>query len=161
MTSYNKRFFIPLILLFHLAGCASFQLSKHKSRIKLKARPQVTPTAADPLAQYDANLVETYRPVLTEMKTATRYQIEIEIADSISNVSGHQEVLYSNNEDVPLKEVYFRLFPNNSGSYMTVSDLRVEGEPVQVVLDHRNTAMRVELPAELLTGPIGQHQHGL
>ena len=148
----NNRFFFSLVTLFSLAGCATFPAVQTQIAYKAESQPQVTPTAVDPLAQYDANLVETYHPVLTEMKTATRYQIEIEIADSISAIAGHQEVLYSNNEDVPLKEVYFRLFPNNSGPYMTVSDLRVEGEPVQVVLDHRNTAMRVELPVELQPG---------
>ncbi|BBB49402.1 M1 family metallopeptidase [Pelolinea submarina] len=148
----TNRLLISLILLFSLAGCASLPAVQTQIANQAEGRSQVTPTAADPLAQYDANLVETYQPVLAEMKTATRYRIEIEIADSISAIAGYQKVLYSNNEDVPLKEVYFRLFPNNSGSYMTVSDLKVDGEPVQVVLDHRNTAMRVELPDELQPG---------
>ena len=151
MTSYN-RFFILLILLFSLAGCSSFPAVQTQTTLEVEGQPRVTPTAQDPLAEYDANLVEAYLPVLAGMETATRYRVEIEIADNISTISGHQEVFYSNNEDVSLKEVYFRLFPNNSGAYMTVSALQVEGEPVQVVLDHSNTAMRVELPAELQPG---------
>jgi hypothetical protein len=148
----TNRLFTFLVLLFSLAGCASLPAVQTQIANQAEGRSQFTPTAADPLAQYEANLVKTYQPVLAEMKMATRYRIEIEIADSISVISGHQEVLYSNNEDVPLKEVYFRLFPNNSGPYMTVSGLKVDGEPVQVVLDHRNTAMRVELPTELQPG---------
>lgn len=148
----HKRFLFSLVTLFSLAGCASLPAVQTQIANQAESRTQVTPTAADPLAQYDANLVEAYQPVLAEMKTATRYRIEIEIADSISTVSGHQEVLYTNNEEVTLQEIYFRLFPNGSGPYMTVSNLTVDGEPMQVVLDHHNTAMRVELPTELQPG---------
>ena len=151
MTLYN-RFFITLVLLFNLAGCASLPVVQTQTALKTEGQPQVTPTAQDPLAEYNANMVEAYQPVLAEMETATRYQVEVEIADDISTINGHQEVFYSNNENISLREVYFRLFPNNSGLNMTVSALQVEGEPVQVVLDHSNTAMRVELPNALQPG---------
>ena len=86
------------------------------------------------------------------MQNATRYQIDLQIAASISDVSGHEQALYTNNEETPLKEIYFRLFPNISGLILTVTNLTVDGTPIPAILTNQETALRVDLPTPLQPG---------
>jgi hypothetical protein len=94
------------------------------------ASPAAGTQREDELAVFGQNLIDDYQSVLEEMGTATRYQIDLQIRDSVADVSGHQEVLYTNNEEVPLNEIYFRLFPNISGLILTVTNLTVDGASV-------------------------------
>jgi hypothetical protein len=139
-------------MLLFLAGCSTKNFPVPGIFSVKNSENAVADDIPDELAIYKDNLVEVYQPVLDQMRTATRYQIEIEIAESIVDISGHLQVLYTNNETENLDVVYFRLFPNVSGPYMSVSNLKIDGDAALVVLDHQNTAVRIELPDPLQPG---------
>jgi hypothetical protein len=124
-----------------------------------------TPTALWPASQpfdvawddraiFRAGLTGAEQPVLDQLPGATVYHIDLEISPDYRRLHGHEEVLYTNREDVPLHEVYFRLFPNTAGGEATVSALTVDGQDVAPVYEFLNSAMRVELPDAL--EPDGQ-----
>ncbi len=106
----------------------------------------------DHLLVFEANLVSEYDSVLADMQTASRYEIAIEIGESIKDINGNLQVLYTNNEDVDLSEVYFRMFPNVSGQNMIAANIQVDGITVPLVLEHLDTAIRVDLPEALPPG---------
>jgi hypothetical protein len=138
----NLKFILVFLVFGLLAGCS---LSPNASSANKSG-------SADPLAIYQDNLIPEYDPILKKMDSATRYQIDLHIPDSITDITGHMTVEYTNNEKVALDMVYFRLFPNVSGDYMTVSNLLVDGTSVPIVVEHLNTALRVDLPSALKPG---------
>lgn len=79
---------------------------------------------------FEDGLIASERSVLTELKGASVYHIEFNIADDLYHVTGHQEVRYVNNESDALREIQFRLFPNILGGEMTVSNLTIDGQSV-------------------------------
>ena len=150
--------FIRKILLFSLliatCGCSGRPGPADVDIIpeSTDASPAAGTQREDELAVFEQNLIDDYQSVLEEMENATRYQIDLQIAETVSDVSGHQEVLYTNNEEVPLNEVYFRLFPNISGLILTVTNLTVNGTQLPAILTNQDTAMRVDLPEPLQPG---------
>jgi hypothetical protein len=150
--------FIRKILLFSLliaaCGCSGRPGSANVDIIpeSTDESPAAGTQREDELAVFKQNLIDDYQSVLGKMENATRYQIDLQIADTVSDVSGHQEVLYTNNEEVPLDEIYFRLFPNISGLILTVTNLTVNGTQLPAILTNKDTALRVDLPIALQPG---------
>src|SRR6188474_124007 len=64
---------------------------------------------------FQSGLVESARPVLDELPGASVYHIDFKISNELNTYTGTEEVRYTNNESVPLKEVQFRLFANILG----------------------------------------------
>jgi len=113
--------------------------------------PMTTPW--DDRTIFEAGLVGSERHVLTELEGASVYHIEFTIADNLYEISGTEEVRYTNTEDVELNEVQFRLFPNILGGEMTVSNLTINNElPATPDFDLENSLMIVRLPASLEVG---------
>jgi aminopeptidase N len=99
-------------------------------------------------------MLPAFRGDLTAFDQATRYEIDLTVDPKNARVVGHQRVLYTNTEDVPLNDVYFRLFPNTSGygGSATVDSLLVNGQPASVTAELENSALRATLPEPLLPG---------
>ncbi len=81
--------------------------------------------------------------MLKELTKASVYHLEINIAEDIYHVTGTEEVRYTNVEDVALKEVELRLFPNILGGEMKTSNVQVDGESVTPKFDLQNSLMIV------------------
>src|SRR6266508_3886836 len=103
-------------------------------------QPKVSPTSTpssdifdipwDDRSLFKAGLVASEQPVLNELKDASVYHLEFNIADDLYHITGTEEVRYTNNENVALDEVHLRLFPNILGGEMTISNLQVDGQTV-------------------------------
>lgn len=78
---------------------------------------------------------------------APHYTISLTVDLSPAHVTGEQEVRYTNAEDVPLRDLYFRLFPNTPGygGTMTVTSLRRNGEPISPEVRLGGSALRLLL----------------
>jgi hypothetical protein len=101
---------------------------------------------------YRDGLIEPAQAALDGLAGASVYEMEIEIADDLRSLDGHQVICYTNREGEPLGEVYFRLFPNLLGGAATVSALRVDGEDVAPLYELADSALRVPLPTALQPG---------
>jgi hypothetical protein len=97
-------------------------------------------------------LIRPAQDVLDGLPGASVYEIDVEISDDVLSLEGHQEVCYTNREDEPLDEIFFRLFPNLLGGAATVSALRVDGQDVEPVYELADSALRVPLDVGLQPG---------
>ena len=100
------------------------------------------------------NLKPEFQPDLKKLHQASVYTInmEIELDGAIFRVEGFQEVVYTNQESVPLEDIYFRLFPNVGGDYLAVSNVQVNGNPIEPSMEFSNTALRLDLQEPLAPG---------
>ncbi|MCK4451728.1 MAG: M1 family metallopeptidase [Anaerolineae bacterium] len=123
--------------------------------------PSLTPThiashlfdvAWDDRAIFREGLIGAEQAVLDQLSGASVYHIDLQIPDDFSLLQGREEVRYTNQEDEPLDEVYFRLFPNTAGGAAAVSAVKVDGQDVEPVYELWNSAVRVPLPVALLPG---------
>ncbi len=94
-------------------------------------------------------LIETEQAVLDDLVGASVYHMKL-VIDEPTAVSGQMEVLYTNQEETPLPEIYFHLFPNQLGGSISVSNVSVNGEAVTPEI--QETFLRVPLKTALEPG---------
>jgi len=101
-------------------------------------------------------LLPAARQDLASLGQAPRYTLALEIDPSLRRFQGRARVEVTNQEDVPLEVIYFRLLPNGQKSYgdgsLTVSEVRVGGEQAPSKLSMQDTVLEVDLPASLAPG---------
>jgi hypothetical protein len=101
---------------------------------------------------FRGGLIAHEQEALEQLPGASVYHIDLTIADNLTDVHGRQEVFYTNREDTPLAEVYFRLYPNLSGGSTALSELTVNGQAVTPIFELDDSALRVPLAQPLLPG---------
>lgn len=101
---------------------------------------------------FQSGLVTSERGVLNELPGASVYHIDFTIADNLYQITGTEEVRYTNTENMELNEVQFRLFPNILGGEMTISNLTVDGLSITPEFQLNNSLMIVRFPAPLEVG---------
>jgi predicted esterase len=106
----------------------------------------------DDRSPYRPGLIASEAGVLDQLPGASVYHIDLTIAPDLQSVSARQAVRYTNQEDVPLQEVYFHLFPNLLGGSINVSAVMVDGQPVTASTEARDTVLRVPLAEPLAPG---------
>lgn len=121
--------------------------------------PVASPSGPDPLqtpwddrSLFKNGLIQSQQATLDELDGASVYHIEFNIADSIYQIGGHQDVRYTNTEEVELNEVQFRLFSNLLGGKMDVSNVTVDGQAITPELELQNSLLIVRLRAALEPG---------
>jgi aminopeptidase N len=98
---------------------------------------------------FSSGLVKDEQKNLQALEGASVYHIDVTLSDSLTELSGSEEVRYTNQEPNALHEVYFKLFPNAAGGSTTVSDVTQDGKTAQTTLLAGDTSLRVAL-----TGPL-------
>jgi hypothetical protein len=149
-----------LLVAFVVAGC-----SGQPSAATEEPTPPPSPTPAvttvpvvpaevdwDDRSVFRGGLIAAEQAVLEELAGATVYHVDLRIPDDYGTLEGHQELRYTNQEDVALEEVFFRLFANANGGKTTVSGVKVAGEDVEAETAFEESALRVPLPIPLKVG---------
>jgi hypothetical protein len=123
-----------------------------------------TPTAieegpSDPMqfawgdrSPFAEGLLPSETGVLTQLADAPEYHIDLLIGDDHRMLSAHQEILYTNTEDVPLPQIALWLFPNLLGGTLDLSQVKVDGEDAATSLDYANSVLWITLDAPLQPG---------
>ncbi|MGB7875176.1 MAG: M1 family metallopeptidase [Anaerolineales bacterium] len=106
----------------------------------------------DSLAIFREGLVESQRALLENLSEASFYSIQFTIRDDIANTDGIEEVHYTNRENIPLEEIYFRLLPNVLNGEMKVASVRVNDQPFEPIYELQDSLMRVPLYQPLQPG---------
>jgi aminopeptidase N len=122
--------------------------------------PAIEPTVATAstgpidLAAYRAAMKPEFAAEIDRFGNAPQYQIDLTIAPDRASYSATQRVHYTNNESVPLKEVYFSLFANldSYGGDVRVQSVRVNGQDVKPELEEAGSALRIDLAQPLQPG---------
>ncbi|MBU7032098.1 MAG: M1 family metallopeptidase [Theionarchaea archaeon] len=107
-------------------------------------------TSWDDFTWFREGLVTSEQGTLDTLKGASIYHIDIHISDDYLMLMGHEEVAYTNREDEPLHDMYFRLFPNCTGGIISVSNLTVDSIECSPVYVYEDTAIQIILPEILL-----------
>jgi hypothetical protein len=115
--------------------------------------PTLSPTATPP-SEHAQALRSEFRADLELFPDATRYDIELKIASNMTTVVGHERVIYTNTENVPLDALYLRLFPNTPsyGGAMTATNISLDGRPAAPVIELDGSALRIPLDPPLEPG---------
>jgi aminopeptidase N len=108
--------------------------------------------AWDDRAIFRKGLTEAEQVVLDRLPGATVYHMDLQIPGDFVLLQGREQVRYTNRENEPLNEVYFRLFPNIAGGEATVSAVKVDNQDVKPVYELQNSAVRVPLATTLQPG---------
>jgi len=114
--------------------------------------PDPMQTDWDDRSIFKNGLVDSEQHVLNELNGASVYHIEFTIADNLYEITGREEVRYTNTEDVELNEVQFRLFPNVMGGEMIISNLMVDGLSITPEFELEKSLMIVRMPASIEIG---------
>ena len=114
--------------------------------------PSLFDTPWDDRTLFAPGLIPAEQDALTQRPYASIYHIDFKLSDDLTHVSGKLEVRYTNDEDVELNEVIFRLFPNILGGKMTVSDVTLNGRSTKTLLEEQNSVLRVGMTAPLRPG---------
>lgn len=101
---------------------------------------------------YKKNLVSEFIPTLAEFQNATQYTIELEIGEMVNQITGYEEILYTNIESEALDKIFFMLIPNTGGDYLQVSNVTVNGKPVSIELAYKNSVLKVFLAEPIEPG---------
>jgi len=140
----KKIFSLSVITLLFLTSCLLFSP-------KAVSTPEpLTPTlTSTPEFNFESGLMPEYQGIVHELKNASLYTIELNMADDLYHVTGSEEVRYTNNEDVDLDEIQLRLFPNILGGEMTVENLKVNGNDITPKYRLNNSLLIITLKESL------------
>jgi len=102
---------------------------------------------------FSAGLAESEVEMLAQLWAAPLYVLEFEIAADLTSLAGQATVYYTNQETVPLDEIWFHLHPNLLGGSLAVVNVTL-GADQAVSVDYApgETALRVPLAEALLPG---------
>ena len=101
---------------------------------------------------FQSGLIESEQPILNELPGASVYHIDFKISEDLGQIAGTEEILYTNQEQEPLSEIYFRLFPSLARGTASLAALTVDKHPVEPAYELQNSAVRVQLPTVLMPG---------
>lgn len=172
MNSYKKWSCLLLVMIVLLGACSSESDSNRlptlgstvtpvphatATFIPMQARPDLPAVDWSDVSHMYAAMREDYRGDIDKvLGWANRYYIEanLELGPTVAIVSGSERVLYTNWHEAPIPEIVFRLYPNfsDTGSNLRVTNLKVEGQPVNPILSIRETVMTVPLDQPLMPG---------
>jgi len=158
MSTRYKIIATVMIVLTLVAGCGKAEptatpvpptATSVPTLVPMPTAPHPFDTAWDDRAIFREGLIDAEQEVLDRLPGASVYHIDFQITDDFLLLEGHEKVHYTNQEDDPLDEVYFRLFPNIAGGAATVSAVKIDGQDVEPVYEFRDSALRVPLPTAL------------
>ncbi len=90
------------------------------------------------------------------LQGATEYRLEVTIPEDLQRLQARERLRYTHRDDEPATEIFLRLFPNIAGGELVISNLTVDGEPVEPVLEAQGSSLRVPLQTPLRRGDASE-----
>ncbi|MFZ2489449.1 MAG: M1 family metallopeptidase [Anaerolineae bacterium] len=101
---------------------------------------------------FEHGVVMGAQVALAQQPAASVYHLELHLADSLTALTGHEEVHYTNAETEPLDDLALRLFPNLLGGSMTVHSVQVNGQAAASRLAQQDSVLFVPMSPPLRPG---------
>jgi hypothetical protein len=138
---------ISLLGLISLSACQVLVTPTPTDEYQTNPGQSLSPLAVDwdDRSLFASGLIESQQGILDQLQDASIYHMDLVVADDMLEITGSIGVRYTNQEEVSLSEVYFRLYPNLFGGAVMVTLVQVEGETVQPEYKSLDSAMRVPL----------------
>ncbi|MGD8813483.1 MAG: M1 family metallopeptidase [Anaerolineales bacterium] len=99
-----------------------------------------------------SGLVEGQHVVLDQLDGASIYHMDLILTIDPVKIAGTIEVRYTNQEQVALDDVYFRLYPNLFGGGLRIVDVMVDGTNVSPSYQTLDSVMGIPLPESIQPG---------
>ncbi len=99
---------------------------------------------------FASGLADSEMATLEALPGATVYHADLALSDDALRVEGREEIDYTNQESVPLADIYLRLYPELLGVPVTVSGVRLNGE--EIAAEAEEGVLRVPLDPSLDPG---------
>ncbi len=116
--------------------------------------PEAHPASFD--SRFEGVLIQPANFDVAMLEGASKYHINLKIAPNLRSFEGKARIDFTNQEDVQLDELFFRLLPNGNGSYgngsLEIVAIIVNGEYLKGEFSGQETVLRVGLSEVLLTG---------
>ena len=151
---FKKSSLLVIILSFLLSACSRSKADGilPSSMVESTTAPLASEIDWTDYSVYTTGLISSEEPVLQKLTSASIYHINIEIANDLLSLQGVEDVKYTNQEDQPLSEVYFQLFPNMEGGESTIRSASVDGTEAPFAYEDSSASVRVGLPQALDPG---------
>ena len=114
--------------------------------------PELFEISWQDLSPFRSGLTKEAQAILEVPSGMSIYHLDLVISDDLKHVSGREQVLYTNSEDVPLDRVIFRLYPNLLGGKLSIDDLKVDQQKAEPRYGLEQSLMEVPLAKPLLPG---------
>ncbi len=93
---------------------------------------------------------------IAQLPGVAHYRIALQISQDGSSFSGRQAVQVTNQENVALDKLYFRLLPNGGKSYgngfLKVTRVALDDQPLETALSLEDSVLEIRLPQPLPPG---------
>ena len=156
MTRHLQFFLLLIVAMALIAGCTDTGMIVNLPNgpvIQPTDLPEdITETSWDDFSVFEAGLISAESENLDSFADSTIYHLDFTISSNMSTLTGKEQVRYTNREDTALDEVYFRLFPNITGGSTTVSNLRINQNPVASTYEYSHSSLRVPINPALQPG---------
>jgi hypothetical protein len=137
-----------IIILFVVLGCCITESDSSQ----IEHERYTLDTSWDEYGPFLAGLVRSEEAAIDQLQNATIYHIDLTLSNDYLSLHGREELRYTNQEDSPLNEICFCLFPNIKGGKMTVSDVAVNDQEVTPAYESQKSVLRVLLSVPLQPG---------
>lgn len=109
---------------------------------------------ADPYALYRPAMPESAWPDDATLAFMPRYDLTVDLSIGLDVLTGTAHIAFTNTSPDPWTYVIFRLYPalKQYGGQLSIQSAASGGRAVPFSYQSQNTAVRVELPAALLSG---------
>jgi hypothetical protein len=114
--------------------------------------PQLFDIFWDDQSVFRIGLTPYSQEMVNAQPGASIYQIDLEVAESLLEVNGKAEILYTNRENKPLDELLLRLFPNILGGKMVIKSSQLNGMDVTPSYGLENSLLQIPLDPPLVPG---------
>jgi hypothetical protein len=101
---------------------------------------------------FRSGLIASEQGVLEELPGASLYRLNLTLGENRTHLVGEEQIRYTNQEDVPLNEIYLRLFPSISGGSTSILQAQIDGEDVFPGYELEDSALRLPLAEPLQPG---------
>jgi hypothetical protein len=145
-----KKLLPIFVVLLILSGCSLLSTPSQGNNNGI----DFLDTRWEDLSVFQDGLIESQQAVLDDLRGAPVYHIDLSIDNKIIKLTGEQVVRFTNQEEVALEEILFHLYPNILGGSLSVSNLKVDGEPISPSYGLSGSLMRVPLADPLPPGGI-------
>lgn len=159
---YTSVILLTACIVITLSGCNFFEQSE---TIPITPSPSISAQQQDHTSSQPTSEAEQFEELnapamlahtwaeLPDLKGAPRYTIDLSVNPDMRTFDGYARVEYTNSEDTPLDQVYFRLLPNGGGSYgdgsLNVSQVLVDGKSIKADLSLSDSVLNIPLQPAL------------
>ncbi len=106
----------------------------------------------DDYSPFEDVLIEDELALHPGLRDASIYHLSLHIDESLTDITGRMQVLYTNKEDTPLDHILFTLYPNLTPGRIDIGEVTIDGISAGTEYSNNNSSMIVKSAEPILPG---------